>query len=132
VTIQLAPGPEADAEPPLTIPWKLKRGTVLQSNLDDSASANAVYRKHLDTILTAIAKARVWVEELTENQTTIPQIAKREGKGERYIRLLLPLAFTAPTLVEQLFERIATQGLTLSRITADFPCSWKAQAILET
>ena len=93
VTIQLMPGPEHE-EPPLTMPWNSLRGVVVLGPAADSGETNAVNARNRDAVLTAIAKARLWVEELTGNQATIPEIAEREGKGERYIRLLLPLAFT--------------------------------------
>jgi DNA-binding CsgD family transcriptional regulator len=45
--------------------------------------------------LAAIAKARQCVNELVEG-ASLEQIAKREGKGERQIRSLIPLAFASP------------------------------------
>jgi site-specific DNA recombinase len=46
-----------------------------------------------DLLLTAIAKARRWIDEIVEGgATSFADIAKREGKVERHIRLLALLA----------------------------------------
>ena len=51
-----------------------------------------------DNALAAIGKARLWLEEILAGGT-FAEIAKREGKGGRQIRLLLPLAFVPPATV---------------------------------
>jgi hypothetical protein len=51
--------------------------------------------------LAAVGKARRWVEEVLA-EGTFAEIAKREGKGERQIRLLAPLAFAPPAMVRGL------------------------------
>jgi hypothetical protein len=44
-------------------------------------------------LLTAIAKARAWIADLAEGRAaSFAEIAKHEGKVERHIRLLAPLA----------------------------------------
>jgi hypothetical protein len=53
--------------------------------------------------LGAIGKARHWVEQLTQGQT-IAAIARDADKGERQIRLLLPLAFVPPQMVRQIID----------------------------
>jgi hypothetical protein len=131
VTIRLVDGRDEDAGQTLTAPWRSKRGAV-QCNSVDTFNADGTQAKNLDALLIAIAEARVWVEELTKNQVTIAQIAKREGKGERYIRLLLPLAFTAPIVVATLLQRTASTAITLTQLAAYWPPSWKLQAALST
>ncbi len=56
-----------------------------------------------DALLTAIAKARLWVDELANcHVSSVAEIAEREGKVERHIRLLIPLAFVSPQVVQTL------------------------------
>lgn len=44
-------------------------------------------------MLTAIAKARMWIDDLASGRTaSLIDIAAREGKVERHIRLLTALA----------------------------------------
>jgi hypothetical protein len=58
-----------------------------------------------DILLSAIAKARAWIEDLVEGRvTSFAEIAKREGKVERHIRLLAPLAFVSPRIVDDIVE----------------------------
>jgi len=128
-TIQFAAQPGEDVGGTLTTPWKSMRGGVVQGPLEDAGQPNVSDAKNRAAVLTAIAKARVWVAELTESQTTIPEIAKREGKGERYIRLLLPLAFTAPWVVTMLLRGTA-QPITLTQVAAGWPSSWAQQTEL--
>jgi DNA invertase Pin-like site-specific DNA recombinase len=75
-----------------------------------------------DGLLTAIGKARLWVEELVAGGSAAT-IAKREGKGERQIRLLLPLAFVPPKMVQDL---VAGSGPvpTVSDLARKVPLVW--------
>jgi hypothetical protein len=58
-----------------------------------------------DLLLTAIAKARAWIADLADGRvTSFAQIAKREGKVERHIRLLAPLAFVSPQFVSGVID----------------------------
>jgi hypothetical protein len=58
-----------------------------------------------DVLLTATAKARAWIADLAEGRAaSFAEIAKREGKVERHIRLLAPLAFVSPQLVFRIID----------------------------
>jgi hypothetical protein len=58
-----------------------------------------------DVLLTAIAKARAWIADLAKGRAvSVAEIAKREGKVERHIRLLAPLAFVSPQLVSGIID----------------------------
>jgi site-specific DNA recombinase len=60
---------------------------------------------HRDVLLTAIAKARAWIADLAEGRAaSFAEIAKREGKVERHIRLLAPLAFVSPQFVSGIID----------------------------
>jgi hypothetical protein len=43
-------------------------------------------------------------------------IAHREGKGERHIRLLAPLAFVSPRIVAAILDGTAPAGLTITTL----------------
>jgi site-specific DNA recombinase len=50
-----------------------------------------------DAILLAVAKARTWIDGIASGRVqSFDEIAEREGKVERHIRLLTPLAFIPP------------------------------------
>ena len=67
-----------------------------------------------ETLLTAIAKARQWVDDMAQGRTaTFAQIARREGKVERHVRLLAPLAFLSPRIVAvRAFARLTSPPRT--------------------
>ena len=81
-----------------------------------------------DTLLTAIAKARLWMSDLVEGRAaSFHEIAEREGKVERHIRFLAPLAFLSPRIVEAIIAGIAPSHLTVTTLGRALPQSWAAQ-----
>jgi site-specific DNA recombinase len=80
-------------------------------------------------LLTAIAKARLWVDELVADKVSISEIAGREGKGERHIRLLLPLAFLAPAIIEAILNDRRVAEVTVTRLAPQVLYSWADQVI---
>ncbi|MEO8894734.1 MAG: hypothetical protein ABI450_02525 [Rhizomicrobium sp.] len=81
-----------------------------------------------DALLTAIAKARGWMSDMIADRITISEIASQEGNGERHIRLLLPLAFTAPAVVEAISNGSVPAGTTVTGLANSLPHSWAEQA----
>jgi hypothetical protein len=78
--------------------------------------------KARDAALAAIGKARLWVNELLAGGS-FAEFAKREGKGERHIRLLLPLAFTPPAVVRGLIDG-TMPPTTVTGMAKAVPLSW--------
>jgi site-specific DNA recombinase len=77
--------------------------------------AKSMKPENRDALLAAIAKARQWIDDLRLGRTTtLAEIAAREGVGERYIRLLAPLAFMAPRLVAAIADGTAPADLTVT------------------
>ena len=61
-----------------------------------------------DALLTAIAKARSWIDDIRLGRVgSFLEIAGREGRGERHIRLLAPLAFVSPRIVAAIADGTA-------------------------
>ena len=54
-------------------------------------------------------------------------IAAREHKGERHIRLLAPLAFVSPQVVAAIIDGTAPADLTITGLAKALPYSWAAQ-----
>jgi site-specific DNA recombinase len=54
-------------------------------------------------------------------------IARREGKVERHIRLLAPLAFVSPQNVSALLEGTTPADLTLTKLARVLPYCWAEQ-----
>jgi len=110
------------------IPWnptaaKARKGVAwipsTGSNLDP-ADRNA--------LLTAIAKARSWMSDIVEGKAgSFHEIAAREGKVERHIRFLAPLAFLSPLIIESILSGNASPNLTVSSLARALPQSWTEQ-----
>ena len=81
-----------------------------------------------EALLIAIAKARGWVDELVNGRVgSFAMLARREGKAERHIRLLMPLAFASPRIVSSILEGTAPAGLTITALARALPWSWAEQ-----
>jgi site-specific DNA recombinase len=97
------------------IAWK----PSAQANLDPAAS---------EVLLTAIARARSWMNDLTEGRlNSFEEIARSENKVERHIRRLIPLAFVSPRIVEAIANGSAPADLTVTSLTSALPRSWAKQ-----
>jgi DNA invertase Pin-like site-specific DNA recombinase len=78
-------------------------------------------------LLTAIAKARRWVRELTRGEVPgIEQIAARERCTTRKVNMVLSLAFLAPNLVKAAIEGSLPRGIGMVRLSA-VPTEWRRQ-----
>ena len=75
-----------------------------------------------DLVLTAVGKARLWLQEIL-NGGSFGDIARREGKGERQIRLLMPLAFLSPGIVRTISEGRAGVA-TVTELARNVPLLW--------
>jgi hypothetical protein len=71
-----------------------------------------------------LGKARRWMEEVTDG-VSLAAIAGREGKCERQIRLLLPLAFVPPQTVRDLINGTANVR-TVMDLAKGVPLLWSA------
>ena len=81
-----------------------------------------------EALLIAIAKARNWIDDLAHGRVaSFAVIARREGKVERHIRLLAPLAFLSPRIVSALLDGTAPADLTVMALVRALPYSWTEQ-----
>ena len=82
----------------------------------------------IETLLTAIAKARSWMNDLAEGRVkSFDDIALREDKVERHVRFLAPLAFVSPRIIEAIANGSAPADLTVSALARTLPHGWAAQ-----
>jgi site-specific DNA recombinase len=78
-----------------------------------------------DAILLAIAKARSWIEDLASGRVrSFAEIAQREGKVERHIRLLTALAFTPPQTLAAIAAGADSSDLTVTALSHTIPWVW--------
>ena len=82
-----------------------------------------------DALLTTLAKARASIGDLTEGRvTSFADIAKREGKVERHIRLLAPLAFVSPSIVSDIADGFAPP-LGVIKFAKQLAYAWSEQRL---
>ena len=80
-----------------------------------------------EELLTAIAKARAWIEDLADGRVaSFAEIARKEGKVERHIRLLAQLAFVSPRITLAIAER-EIANLKLSELAKAAVPRWAKQ-----
>lgn len=111
----------------ITLPWTIRASTKIKGVLHAPSPSSAMSAEKQELLLTAIAKARAWIEDLANGRVfSFAEIAKREGKVERHIRLLAPLAFISPKLISDISEgTLPAIGVTELAKRAAF--SWSKQ-----
>jgi site-specific DNA recombinase len=63
-------------------------------------------------LLTAITKARGWIDDIRLGRiASFAEIAERESRVERHIRLLAPLAFLSPRIIAAIVDGTASLAL---------------------
>ena len=112
----------------VSVPWEPQKFIAVKGVLlDPQDSAPTLKPESREAIMAAIAKARQWIDDLKKDKESIAGIAKREGKIERHIRLLLPLAFVSPATVKAIANGSAPTRLTVTGLAKRVPLSWNQQ-----
>jgi site-specific DNA recombinase len=66
-------------------------------------------------LLNAIAKARQWMSDVVDGRAALfDEIAQHQGKVERHVRFLEPLACLSPRIVEAVARDAASRYCSLS------------------
>jgi DNA invertase Pin-like site-specific DNA recombinase len=112
----------------VTIPWSGTVPAAVKGIIHVPAHNTPMTPSRRDALLMAIAKARNWADELARGRVgSFAVLARREGKVERHIRLLVPLAFLSPRIVSGLLDGTAPAGLTITALARATPWSWAEQ-----
>ena len=112
----------------ISLPWSASTSTAAKGILHPSPSTRLMSPENRDTLLAAIARARGWIEDLMEGRAaSLAGIAKREGKVERHVRFLAPLAFLSPRVVSAILDGSAPADITVTGLAKSLPCSWAEQ-----
>jgi len=129
-----SPSPNADGvqqsqEPTIVpVPWQPSNFVAVKGVILNAPQEEPTLRPEArDAILGAIAKSRMWLDELIRDRVSINDIATREGKVERHVRLLLPLAFVSPGMVRAVASGSAPAGLTVTGLAKRVPLLWGRQ-----
>jgi site-specific DNA recombinase len=81
----------------ISLPWTAHAFPSVKGVLHQPEAKPTLKQETRDAILLAIAKTRAWFDDLVSGRVqSFAEIAEREGKVERHIRILTPLAFVPP------------------------------------
>jgi site-specific DNA recombinase len=112
----------------IIVPWTSSVLAGMKGIIHVPAHNTPMTPSHRDALLMAIAKARNWADEMAHGRVgSFAVLARREGKAERHIRLLLPLAFLSPRIVAGLLDGTAPADLTITALARALPWSWAEQ-----
>ena len=117
----------ADAKRSISIPWSPSLARRRKGVVHRPASAGLDPRDR-DALLTAIAKARSWMDDLLEQRVqSFEEIAEREQKVARHIRFLAPLALLSPRIVAAIANGDVPAGVTVCGLVRSLPFNWTEQ-----
>jgi site-specific DNA recombinase len=89
----------------ITVPRTPCASIATKGILHSPSPRPAIGADRRDALLAAIAKARSWIDDIIEGRAnSFTEIAKQEGKVERHIRLLAPLAFVSPDTIAHITD----------------------------
>jgi DNA invertase Pin-like site-specific DNA recombinase len=104
-----------------------RRRELLHAHRATATMARPIRSDARRRLVTAIARARLWVSELTADASLdTAQIALREGCTVRQINKIISLAFLAPDLVQAALHGRLPRGTGLARL-CDLPAEWSLQ-----
>src|SRR5262249_49341856 len=128
--IHLADSSEDPDAPPsiITVPWSVAPFAEVKGILHSPPPCPVMSSEARETVLGAIAKARIWIEDLVEGRvSSFAEIAEREHKVERHIRLLAPLAFLSPRIISEIIDGAVCPDLTVTGLAKGLAYSWAEQ-----
>ena len=119
---------QADGEIEWILPIRLKHrhnARLIEAEGQSPEAANRVDR----ALVRAVVLARRWMADLrTGHYGSATDLAKAEKLCVRYLGQVLPLAYMAPDLVEQIVDGRQPQALSLGALIArPFPMDWDQQ-----
>jgi site-specific DNA recombinase len=115
----------------LTVRWtppsSTRRREIIQGEGDQNTTMRPMRVKARVGVVDALHKAHRWLDELLgDANQSVENIAARERKTERSIRMTLSLAFLAPEIVKAAIEGRLPRGFGVTRLV-DLPMAWSDQ-----
>jgi site-specific DNA recombinase len=109
----------------ISLPWTAHAFPSVKGVLHQPEVKPTLKRETRGAILLAIAKARSWIDDVVSGRVqSFAEIAVREGKVERHIRLLTPLAFIAPRTLATIIDGTGPHDATVTALAQAVPCRW--------
>jgi len=108
---------------PFAPPLLPRKGVAHESQRDETLSDAS-----RTSLLIAIAKAKRWAEAALEDAAfDFAALAAEEKLSERYIRLLMPLAFVSPRVIDAIADGDVPADLNPTALSRNLPLDWAEQ-----
>ena len=92
-------------------------------------NANITTEASRQAILKAIARARLWYEQLTTGEASnFSQLARMHGLSQRFLRAQIKLVQLSPQSIENLMNGSGSLPLSLADLLTAIPMNWREQA----
>jgi hypothetical protein len=112
----------------ITLPWTAPSFAAVKGIVHAPCAKPAMRPESRDALLTAIAKARGWIDDIRLGRiASFAEIAARQAQGKRHIHLLAPLAFLSPRIIAAIVDGTAPADLTVTGLAKALPYSWAEQ-----
>jgi hypothetical protein len=109
----------------ISLPWTAQAFPSVKGVLHQPETKTMLKQETRDAILLAVAKARSWIDDLASGRVqSFAEIAEREGKVERHIRLLSPLAFIPPRTLAAIIDGMGPHDATVTALAQAVPYRW--------
>ena len=109
----------------ISLPWTAQSFPSVKGVLHQPEAKPTLKPETRDAILLAIAKARSWIDDLVSGRAqSFAEIAEQEGKVERHIRLLTPLAFIAPRTLAAIIDGTGPHDPTVTALAQSVSHRW--------
>jgi site-specific DNA recombinase len=109
----------------ISLPWSAPAFASVKGVLHQPDAKPTLKGETRDGILLAVAKSRSWIDDIASGRVqSFAEIAEREGKVERHIRLLTPLAFIPPRTLAAIIDRSAPHDATVTALAQAVPYRW--------
>jgi site-specific DNA recombinase len=109
----------------ISLPWTAQAFPSVKGVLHQPEAKPTLKPETRDAILRAAAKARSWIDDLVSGRAqSFAEIAEREGKVERHIRLLTPLAFIPPRALAAIIDGTGPHDTTVTALAQAVPHRW--------
>ncbi len=120
-----------DSAKTLIVPWKKTPSKQARQIIPPASSSTRQDNRPIRAetrakLVSAIAKARLWLDELVSGGADVEEIAKREKCSIRQVNRTVTLAFLAPRLIEAAVEGRLPRGIGVASLR-DLPAEWSRQ-----
>jgi hypothetical protein len=109
----------------ISLPWSTPAFASVKGVLHQPETKPTLKQETRDAILLAVAKARSWIDGIASGCVhSFAEIAERECKVERHVRLLTPLAFIPPRTLAAIIDGTGPHNATVTALAQMVPYRW--------